>query len=202
MRLTPLESVLNRNIRASSQARELCRRLDGKTLALHVSGLPASVYFQAHGETISVASRSVGEPAATLSGSPLALLRLAGAAPESAIRGGAVQIAGDAEVAQTFRDLLNRARPDLEEELARVIGDVAAHQVGNAVRGAFDFGRRAADTFAQNVGEFLQEERRDVPSRAEAEEFSAGVDRVRDDVARLEARIALLEKQSANASKQ
>jgi ubiquinone biosynthesis protein UbiJ len=197
MRLTPLESVLNRNISASSRARELCRRLDGKTLALHVAGVRASVYFHAQGEAISIASRSEVEPAATLSGSPLALLKLAGAAPESAIRGGGVHISGDAEVAQTFRDLLNRARPDLEEELARVIGDVAAHQVGNAVRGVVSFGRRAADTFAQNVAEFLQEEGRDVPSRTEAEEFTAGVDHVRDDVDRLEARLALLERRLA-----
>jgi ubiquinone biosynthesis protein UbiJ len=201
MRLTPLESVLNRNIGASTQARELCRRLDGKTLALHVSGAPASVYIHAQGEHVSVASRSDVEPAATLSGSPLALLKLAGAAPENAVRSGGVQISGDAEVAQTFRDLLARARPDLEEELARIIGDVAAHQLGNAARSVLNFGRRAANTFAQNVAEFLQEEGRDVPSRTEADEFTAGVDRVREDADRLEARLALLEKRLANGKK-
>ena len=126
------------------------------------------------------------------------MLRLAGPAPEAALRGGAVHIEGDAEVAQTFSELLKQARPDLEEELSRVIGDVAAHQVGNVARSALGFARRAADTFAQNVAEYLQEEGRDVPSRTEADEFVTGVDRLRDDVDRLEARLQLLERKAAS----
>ena len=118
--------------------------------------------------------------------------QLAGAKPEAALRSGAVHIEGDAEVAQTFSELLKHARPDLEEELSKVIGDVAAHQIGNAARSVFAFGRRAADTFTQNVAEYLQEEGRDLPSRTEAEEFVAGVDKLRDDVDRLEAKLELL----------
>lgn len=194
MRLTSLESVLNRNIAASSAARALCRRLDAKVLALHVDGLPLSIYFTSHGEQMSLDTRHEGTPSATLSGTPLSLLRMAGPAPEAALRTGSVHIHGDAEVAQTFSELLKQARPDLEEELSRVLGDVAAHRVGNVARSALGFARRAADTFAQNLSEYLQEESRDAPSRTEAEEFNAGIDRLRDDVDRFEARLALLER--------
>lgn len=193
MRLTPFESVLNRNIAASGEARRLCKQLEGKVLALHFTGLPLDLFLRSEGDRMSVATASAQPSAATLSGSPLAFMRLAGSAPEAAIRGGSVQIQGDAEVAQTFSELLKHARPDLEEELSRVIGDVAAHQVGNAARAALGFGRRAVDTLTQNIAEFLQEEGRDVPSRTEADEFVAAVDQLRDDVARLEARIARLE---------
>lgn len=199
MRLAPLESVLNRNIAASAAARRLCRQLDGKVLALHVTGLPLSVFFRSEGERMSIDTASAtgaDTPAATLSGSPLALLRLAGPAPESAIRGGSIQIQGDAEVAQAFSELLKQAQPDLEEELSRVIGDVAAHQVGNTARAMLGFGKRAVDTFTQNVAEYLQEEGRDLPTRTEADEFVADVDKLRDDVARLEARLANLSKRS------
>jgi ubiquinone biosynthesis protein UbiJ len=44
-----------------------------------------------------------------------------------------------------------------------------------------------------NVVEFLQEEGRDVPTRVEVEEFLEGVDRLRDDAERLEAKLARLE---------
>ncbi|MBL8264763.1 SCP2 domain-containing protein [Steroidobacter sp.] len=195
MRLTPLESVLNRNIAASSAARALCRRLDTKVLALHVEGMPLSIYFKSNGEQMSLDTQHDGTPSATLSGTPLSLLRMAGPAPETALRTSSVHIQGDAEVAQTFSELLKQARPDLEEELSRVIGDVAAHQVGNAARSALGFARRAASTFAQNVSEYLQEEGRDAPSRTEADEFVAGVDKLRDDVDRFEAKLALLERQ-------
>ena len=194
MRLAPLESLLNRNLAASAAARALCQRLDAKVLALHVEGVPLSVYFKSHGESMSLHTEHQGTPDATLSGSPLSLLRLAGPAPEAALRGGSVHIEGDAEVAQTFSELLKAAQPDLEEELSRVVGDVAARQIGNAARSALGFARRAKDTFMQNIAEYLQEEGRDVPNRTEAEEFLQGVDKVRDDVERLEARLSLLEK--------
>lgn len=194
MRLTPLESLLNRNIAASSAARASCRRLDGKVMALHVEGMPLSIYFKSNGEQMSLDTQHEGTPNATLSGTPLSLLRMAGPAPEAALRTGSVHIHGDAEIAQTFSELLKQARPDLEEELSRVIGDVAAHQVGNAARSALGFARRAVDTFAQNVSEYLQEEGRDAPSRTEADEFIAGVDKLRDDVDRLDARLSLLER--------
>ena len=194
MRLTPLESLLNRNIAASSAARALCRRLNAKVLALHIEGLPLSIYFKSQGEQMVLDTQFEGAPDATLSGTPLSLLRMAGPAPEAALRTGNVHIQGDAEVAQTFSELLRHARPDLEEELSRVIGDVGAHHVGNVARSALGFARRAADTFAQNVSEYLQEEGRDVPNRTEADEFLAGVDTLRDDVDRFEAKLALLER--------
>jgi ubiquinone biosynthesis protein UbiJ len=200
MRLTPLETVLNRNIAASAAARALCGRLEGKVLALHVEGAPISLYFSAEGGRMRLDTQHEGAAAATLSGPPLSLLRLAGPAPAAALRSRAVRIEGDAEAAQTFSELLKAARPDLEEELSRIVGDVAAHQIGNVARSALGFVQRAADTFAQNVAEYLQEEGRDLPSRAEADEFYAEVDALRDAVERLEARIALLE--SAGRSRQ
>jgi ubiquinone biosynthesis protein UbiJ len=193
MRLSPLESVLNRNIAGSAQARQLCKRLEGKVLALHMTGLPLSLFFRSDGERMTIDTADADPPAATLSGTPLAFLRLAGPQPEAAIRGGSIHIQGDAEVAQSFSELLKAAQPDLEEELSRVIGDVAAHQVGNVARTALGFGRKAIDTLTQNIGEYLTEEGRDLPTRVEADEFFADVDKLRDDVARLEARIAHLE---------
>jgi ubiquinone biosynthesis protein UbiJ len=194
MRLQPFEAVLNRNIAASATARQLCRQLDGKVLALHITGTPLSIFFRGTNESMQLHTTHDTAPSAALSGTPLSLLRLVGARPEAALRAGGVHIEGSAEVAQVFSELLKHARPDLEEELSRLIGDVAAHQLGNVARSALSFGRRAADTFAQNVVEFLQEESRDLPTRTEADEFIAGVDRVREDVDRLDARVRLIER--------
>ena len=192
MRLTVLESVLNRNIAASSAAQSLCRRLTGKRLAIRLRGTPISLFFHSDGERMALDTASADPASATLTGTPLSLLQLAGVTPEAALRSGAVHIEGDAEVAQSFSELLKQARPDFEEELSRVIGDVAAHQIGNVARSALAFGRRTADTFAQNIAEYLQEEGRDLPTRVEADEFVAGVDKLREDTDRLEARVNLL----------
>jgi ubiquinone biosynthesis protein UbiJ len=198
MLLTPLESLFNRNIAASSAARAACQRLEGKTLAVHLASAPQqpllSLYFSCSRDRMSIAANSAAPAAATLSGSPLAYLSMIGNQPESVMRSGGVHIEGDAEVAQAFRDLLKAAQPDVEEELSRVVGDVAAHQLGNFARGAMQFGQRVANTFAQNMAEYLQEETRDVVTRIEVDEFVTDVDRLRESVDRAEARLLRIEK--------
>lgn len=196
MLLTALESTLNRNIAAASTARALCARLAGKTLRLQIAGIPFELLLRAEAEGIYLTADSDTTADATLSGSPIGLLTLAKQTSTSSLSGSSVRIAGDAEVAQAFSQLLKQVKPDLEEELSRMIGDVAAHQIGNTVRSVFGFGRRLGDTLLQNVGEYLSEESRDVPSKTEAEEFIRDVDTLRDDVERFDARLSALERQA------
>jgi len=193
MLLERLEEALNRNVAESRKAQALCRQLDGRVVSLAVTGTPLEFYFKASDGRLSLSPRSEGVAAdAALSGTPIALLSLAGPRAEGALRGGGVRIEGDAEVAQKFRDLLSHAQPDVEEELARVVGDVAARNLANLARGFLDFGRMAGRSLAGNVSEYLQEEGRDLPTPTEVDEFLAGVDHLRDDVERLEARLARL----------
>jgi ubiquinone biosynthesis protein UbiJ len=133
------------------------------------------------------------EADAEISGSLMNLAALAGAHPEEVIRRGGVEIRGDAELAQKFRELAMLLKPDIEEELSKLIGDTPAHQALRLVRAATGFGRRAAVTGVRNVAEYLAHERRDLVPRAEAEDFYRGVERLREDVDRLEARLQLLE---------
>jgi len=198
MRLRILESALNRNLAASAAARALARSLDGKTLGVRFDAAPdsplATLYVSCAGECVAIDTQRQGACDAELSGSPLAYLSLLGPQRDDALRGGGVRIAGDAETAQAFRDLLQTARPEFEEELARLIGDLPAHQVSRLARGVLDAGRRIGGVFAQNVAEYLQEESRDLATRIEVDEFNAAVDALRDDSARLEARLAALER--------
>jgi ubiquinone biosynthesis protein UbiJ len=201
MLLERLADVLNRNVAASRRAQSLARQLDGRVVSLTVEGTPIALHVRADGGRLTVSSRHDGPADASLSGTPIALLALAGPQAEGALRKGGVRIEGDAEVAQKFRDLLAEAQPDFEEELARAIGDVGARRIANVARDVFDWGRKAAGSFAGNVAEYLQEEGRDVPARVEVDEFLEGVDRLRNDAERLEARLARLEAARRAATK-
>ncbi|HEX9773388.1 MAG TPA: SCP2 sterol-binding domain-containing protein [Steroidobacteraceae bacterium] len=198
MLLSRLEELLNRNVAESRRAQALCRQLDGRAIELEVRDTPFRLYMEARDGRIALADRRETETDARLSGTPLSLLALAGPGAEGRLRSGTVRIEGDAEVAQRFRELLEQARPDVEEELSRVIGDVAAHRIANFARGFLDLGRRATDSLATSAAEYLQEEGRDLPVRIEVDEFLKDVDRLRDDTERLEARIARLEKPMGN----
>lgn len=199
MLLERLEEALNRNVAESRKAQALCRQLDGRTVSLAVTGTPLEFFVSARDGRLSLTPNNAGAAAdASLSGSPISLLALAGPRGEGALRGGGVRIEGDAEVAQKFRDLLKHAQPDVEEELARVIGDVAARNLANLARGFLDFGRQAGRSLAGNVSEYLREEGRDLPTPTETDEFLTGVDRLRDDVERFEARLARVASRAAS----
>ncbi len=191
--LQPAVAMVNRQIAESTPARELCDELEGKSIAIRVRGTGLALCLAIAGRRLEFRDAAATEPDVVLTGSLIALAGLAGENGEEMIRSGRIDLAGDAGVADDFRRLLGYGKPDWEEQLSGVIGDTAAHNLGNLVRDVARWGRDAQSTMEQNVGEYLQEEGRALPSRYEADQFRAEVQRLRDDVARAEARIARLE---------
>jgi ubiquinone biosynthesis protein UbiJ len=205
MLTSTLENVLNRGLPRSPRAQQLCAELVGRRVGITVgpvqSGGSGYLLVESTGDALKLSLVTAGTlasaapdapPDAMVIGGPLSLLALSGSAPESVLQRGDVRIDGDAELAQKFRELALLLRPDLEEELSLVLGDVPAHQLGRFARAAFGWTRKAAATTVRNVAEYLGHERQDLVPRSEAEQFLQGVDTVREDVDRLAARIDLL----------
>src|SRR4030095_15468973 len=192
MLLDQLATLLNRNVAMSTRAQTLASRLEGRSLAVHVEGLPLKVRASISSGQITLSNAADEQADATVSGTPISLLSLIGSDAGERLRSNPVTIHGDAEIAEGFQELLRIARPELEEELSRRVGDVAAHQIGNMIRGITGCGRNAGATFAANVGEYLQEEGRDLVTRTEMDEFLHEVDEQREAADRLEARAARL----------
>jgi ubiquinone biosynthesis protein UbiJ len=187
-----LGNLLNRGLPRSPRARQLVAELEGRSLDVEVRDL-LTLRVASNGQTLDIdMSRGDTPASATVTGGPLSLLALSGDSGQAVIQRGDVTISGDTEVAQAYRELAQLLRPDLEEELSLVIGDVPAHQLGRLARLGSRFGRRAVDTTLQNIAEYLGHERGDLVSRNEGEEFLRGVDAVREGVDRLEARLDVL----------
>jgi ubiquinone biosynthesis protein UbiJ len=191
--LRPVAGILNRNIRETTPARELCQKLDGTVIAVRVRDTALATWFIVHDEELQLATDFDAEPDVLITGSLLTLARMAGSSGLSALRKGELEITGDAHTAERFQRLLALARPDVEEELSGIVGDAAAHRMGEVARGLGNWARDARSTMGANIREYLQEESRDVPSRYEADRFARDVATLRDDVDRLEARVERLQ---------
>jgi ubiquinone biosynthesis protein UbiJ len=189
-----VSGLLNRSIRQSETAQGELAALAGTTLRIDVEGLGLTLFLVAGEEEIGVCRQATASHA-TVAGTPVALLgMLAESAPDAAtLRRRGVRLDGDQNVAAAFAGLLRRARPDLEEELSFLVGDVAAHQAGTALRALLTFGERTLDTLRLNTSEYLQEESRVMPTRLEVKGFCDDVDEIRDAVARAAARLTRLE---------
>ena len=107
---------------------------------------------------------------------------------------GDVQIEGDAQIAQQFRELGLLLRPDLEAGMSQAARPQRRARGACAACGLLrDWARATAWTAIRNVAEYLAHERGDLVSRTEAEHFLRGVDRLREQLDRLEARLQDLE---------
>jgi ubiquinone biosynthesis accessory factor UbiJ len=191
-----LANLLNRGLPRSGRARELTAELAGHSFVLEMAGF-GRVRVASDGTTLSVSADTAAADA-TLCAGPLGFLALAVDDPQAVLRRGAATVSGDAEVAARFRELLTLLKPDPEEELSLVVGDVPAHQLGRLARAAAQWGRRAADTAWRSSADYLAHERADLVPRREGEPFLRGVDALREDVDRLEARLMQLARRRAN----
>ena len=193
--LAAVETLFNRGIEGSTQAGALAQRLGGTSLRLDIDGFPPLRAGIAGNRLAFVAEDAAADAAAdaSISGSPFALLRLArGAAARGNLA--TAQVRGDAEIANQYRQLFALARPDLEEELSRIVGDLPARRLAQFARQSFHWMRQARRATGENIAEYLQEESRDLVNKPELDEFLHGVDGLREAADRVEARLARLER--------
>jgi len=188
--LQPVQQLVNHGIAESTTAKAQLAQLDGESVQLQLDGLPFDLALVAMEDELLIGADTPAEPSATLHGTLLNAVKFM-RGNETTVSAG-LRIEGDAEVAQQFFELLKLARPDFEEELSRVTGDIAAHQIGNMFRGARDLAAQAAQTLRANTAEYFQEESEQLPPRLEVEAFYDDLSRLRDGVERAAARLAQL----------
>ncbi len=187
-----LQAAIDREVQGSPRARELLALLEGQSLAIEARYTPWRMTLHAAHDRLLLEKGAADDADARLSGTPLALLALARENPADVIRRGDVTIDGDGQVAERFQQIIQLLRPDLEEALSGLMGDVPAQGVGKLLRMAAGYGRDSLHTVARNVGEYVAHERGELVSSAEARQFLDEVDRLRERTDRLAARVDAL----------
>ena len=194
------ETALNRLLRLDSEFLDALAPLQDRIIAVDLRGTDVTIYVQLGVEGVTLlgredfeALRPEGEADVSFSGTPPALMRMANAMRRGASSiGEDVRITGDLSLLESLNLALQRLDVDFEELLSGYVGDVAAHELGRAARAFLAWSRRTGDTLMTNTGEYLVEELRVSPPAIELEDFAHEVDRLRDDVERLEKRVARL----------
>jgi ubiquinone biosynthesis protein UbiJ len=108
----------------------------------------------------------------------------------------AAQLSGSAQFAEALAFVFRNLRWDYEADLARLFGDIAAHRLAGGLRDGLSWQRETLARVGANAAEFITEEAAIVTPRRDVSRFGAEVDGLRDDLARLEKRIAQLAAQS------
>jgi ubiquinone biosynthesis protein UbiJ len=196
--LNPIASIINRGIDGNDQAQNLCDALDGRSLRIAAKPWPDQILISAVDGLVDISSDDQQQADAEISGTLIELNRLMFIDNRAPLREGHVEITGDVDIADRFRELLLCARPDLEEELADWFGASMAARFTNFVRDTRDRMADVAEDLTERAADHLHENTQQLPVPAEINTHFGSVDEFVNSVERLEARIErLLEKQSA-----
>jgi len=169
-----LEVALNRALALDPDTRAALRALDGQRVALALTSPPLALEVRVDGDALRVGPvDAAAEPdlgvRSTLAGllGQLPMFRRDDAPPVGKLR-----IEGDAELARRL-------------------------QVARALAAGLAQAKVAGRNLAETAAEFVTEESRDVVPRAELDAFHDDVDALRDDVERVAAKLARLQREAA-----
>ncbi len=188
----PIAAAANHLLAREAWARERLAPYAGKTARLVFSSVAVTFVVQPDGYLIGVDESEAPQV-------DVAIAVPADALP-AFVQGGQtavmkhVKIEGDAEFATLLGKLAEHLRWEPEEDLAKLIGDAAAHRVATLVRAAAEQAQRAGRNLRDSFAEYLLDENPQLVRRASLELFNAELARSRDALARLEKRIERLER--------
>ncbi|MBN2885418.1 MAG: SCP2 sterol-binding domain-containing protein [Chromatiaceae bacterium] len=198
--LAVLEQGINAYVALDPEGAEAFAALTGRIVRIEIKGFGTCVTLIPGVRGLQLFGHYEAAPDCIIRATPLGLARLGVLErKEEPLIEGEVEIEGDVALAQDFSAALAGLRIDWEEQLARLIGDPFARQLGERVREARHWGERSSETLVADVREYLQEERRLVPTRYEIAAFLERVDVLRDDAERLGVRIERLRERLAEA---
>ncbi|KJR19487.1 MULTISPECIES: SCP2 domain-containing protein [Vibrio] len=190
-----IETTLNVLFNDNPDLQRRLLRLKGQVIQIHLKELDQTLTF-VFSQQIDVLADYEGQPDCYLSLNLSVLPQLREQANITRlIKQDQLVLDGDIQLAQKFAQLMTDAKPDVEEWLSRVTGDVVAHSAVQGARNVGEFLRAQAKKHQNHLGQVLTEEWRVAPGPLEVAHFCDQVDDLQSATAQLEARLTrLLEK--------
>jgi ubiquinone biosynthesis accessory factor UbiJ len=185
---SPFVGAMNRLLEAEPWARERLAPFAGELLEIRASPLPRLRLSIGAGGRLGPDLPAL-EPSLVVTVGPGALA--------AAVKGEdhllrSIEVAGNAKLAAEVMFLARHLRPDVEEGVAKFVGDVAAHRLVGLARSAAHWHADAARRVAASMVEYAVEERQLLVKRSALEELAAVHARLRDGLERIEKRIERL----------
>ncbi|NYT68542.1 ubiquinone biosynthesis protein UbiJ [Pusillimonas noertemannii] len=190
--------LLNSLLRREDWAKERLARHAGKSLRFVAEPWRVGLAIRSDGQVEASDSAIVPDVTLTLPGEKLAqlpaILRRGNTDEITAL----LHIQGDAGLAQVVSELAQGLRWDIEDDLSRLVGDVAAVRITGAGRNLAGAARRSTARLAENAAEYLVEESPQVLGRPAFEDWRDRLQAMQQRLGRLEQQVLRIERRGAH----
>ncbi|MFI4918051.1 MAG: SCP2 domain-containing protein [Legionellales bacterium] len=192
--LKALEKAINQAMSLDELTATKLQALDNKVLEMIIAPLDVNFFIQFKEGSMCLLADYDGQADTIIHSSPIGLIRLSllPASKARSLFNDKVRMSGDIELGQQVKKLFDEMELDWEGHLAHFTGDVVAYQIGSFMRNGLAFKSQVSASMCQNVTEFLQEELRIVPTRAELDDLFADIDDLSLNVERIQAHVTQL----------
>jgi ubiquinone biosynthesis protein UbiJ len=191
--IATLEVAINRALELDPSGSAQLASLEGKIFQFSCLSPELDIYISTDGNRLKLAGYWEGEVTAAIRGNASDFADLATATdPTAALINGNLELKGDSAPLIELQKILANLDMDWEAPLVKAFGDIAGHQLAQALRGLFSWGQQASTSFLRQLEEFIHEEARLAPPRLEVEDFYQDVQQLNQRVDRLQARIRQL----------
>ena len=188
--IAALEAAANRALQLDPHSRRKLATLEGKVFHFACTRPELDLYLIPQQQQLKFLGFREGEVSTSICGEASDFAALATAEDAgAALINGKLELLGDSAALIELQKILSGLDPDWEAPLVDAFGDVAGHQLAEALRGLFNWGQQASGSLARQLQEFIQEEARLSPPRLEVEDFYRDVEQLRQRVERLQARL-------------
>ncbi len=188
------ETSLNTLLQKDPKTLRRLGNLSGKVIRFNITQPSLVITLAPHSQGIDLLMHSEATADLTLSGHATDFMQMAQSdQPDEKLFGKGISLQGDTALATEFSQILRGFQIDWEAWLADLIGDTWAHPLAHFMQSQGQQFEQYRQSIQDNTLEYLQEELRILPPRVEVDIFTDDVEQLRDDAARLEAKLNRLE---------
>lgn len=185
---SPFVAALNHVLAQSDWARQKLAPFAGRRARLQLPIGPIDFVINAEG---------YGEAAADTDAAPDVTITLPLETPFLALQGkervfAAARIEGGADVAEALGFVLRNLSWDAEEDLSKVLGDIAAHRLVGGIKAFVGWQRDAARRLTENLAEYATEEQKLLLGGRDLRDFKDRIAALGTGIAALEQRLQKL----------
>lgn len=185
--MSALFPVINHLIQQNPEHQQDLSRLSGKTLSLNLAGFGLTGHINHDGFL-----ETADQPADTLITFHQSAIRKILTGQEPGV--GDISLEGDLMLGMTVLPILGSLRYYASDDLARIFGDSLADSISERAANIGQTVKKIGQSIAEQISDFSREPESPVIDAATLSAWMEEVDKLRDDVARLNERLDRLER--------